>query len=201
MVDYKMYSFSEPFNDSCANDTTTADICVSKQHDKVYRVFQHITFGLSITLVVSIGLLSLLTYFSLENISPTSRLDSLGIEQLSNSVDFIVSTNILPTYSAVIMLVKYICVEICFCTVVLLYLLFTHWMCMLPSWSVFYNLDMAIVVAFEYFGISIHLSIITSPQINNIVSFPQTLVFMAISMATAILFFIIVSLFSDTMHK
>ncbi|EFO61981.1 Hypothetical protein GLP15_522 [Giardia lamblia P15] len=196
-----MHTFYEQFGGTCSKKAAGVGARIAKSRDGRQGALQHILLAASMTLAASIGLLSTSTYFSLGKANPVSGLNSSDVDHLSNSIRFVISADITPTYNAILKLVGYLCIGIFLCAVVLLCLLFAYWVYILPSWNIFYNLGIAFVVTLEYLGISIHLSIISSPQINRIISFPRTVLFQAVSMATAIVLFIAASLFSDTMHK
>ncbi len=196
-----MASFYESFSDAYPEEITDPDVSIPKPYNNGRDTLQHILLVASTTLVVLIGLISVLTYCSLRKISPAGELTSYRIERFLNSIRSIISTNVTPTHNDILIIARYLCIGIVLCTAALLYMLCARWLCIFPSWNVVYNLDLALAVALEYLGISVYLSIISSPQINGIICFPRTLLLQAISMAVAIILFIATSLFSGTMHK
>lgn len=60
-----MHNLCEPFADVHSDEAIDADIYVSRRHNDEHSIFQHIIPVVSVTLTISIGLLSALTYFSL----------------------------------------------------------------------------------------------------------------------------------------
>lgn len=196
-----MHTFGEQLNGTCSKKAAGVGARTARSRDDGKSVLQHMLLAVSMILAASIGLMSTSTYFSLGKADPVNRLNPSDVAHISNSMRFVISSDVTPTYNAILKLVGHLCIGISLCTVVLLCLLFAHWIYVLPSWSVFYSLGIALVATLEYLSISIHFSIISSPQISRIVSFPRTVLLQAVSMATAIVLFIAASLFSDTMHR